>query len=328
VLSDRYAMVFLAFPGVGTMAEDAEANLDRAAQQYTEIIAAKLRRAPICGIDPVDAAAALLRICHVVNLQQFRKMFGLRNGFRIIASLAIAMQRLIFPGTANTVLAAVGTNAADQAVLAAAGLADPVGTEPDEPDAANVSPIRQDILSAASALFSERGYYAVSMDDVAAAAEVSRATLYRHFSTKPVLLGELSSWSVLESNHLSAELRDITAGPDQTPLRMWLARYVHFHRTYGGVIRAWYDGAIARQLPGDSVARGMRGLHRSVLHFLGQYRLPPGMDRGVAAAIFLAVLGRLSEYAAVQHPHQKDYETAGFMLKVLQRAVLGDGSER
>lgn len=325
VLCDQYAMVFLAFPGVGTIAEDSDANFDTAPQEYTEIIAGKLRNAGISDIDPADAAAALLRISHMVNLQQFRNMFGLSDNSRITASLAIAMQRLIFPETSGTALATVGTIASPQAAFTAPDIPEPDVAEGDEPDAANVSPIRQDILSAASALFSERGYYAISMDDIAAAAEVSRATLYRHFSTKVTLLGELSSWSVLESRHLSVELHDITAGPNPEALRAWLARYVHFHRTYGGVIRAWYDGAIARQVPGDSVAGGMRGLHRAVLDLLDRYRLPPTMDRGVAAAIFLAALGRLSEYAALKYPDEKDYDAAGFMLAVLERTLLGDG---
>lgn len=325
VLCDQYAMVFLAFPGVGTIAEGSDANFDTAPEEYTELVAGKLRSAGISGIDPVDAAAAFLRISHMVNLQQFQNMFGLDDNSRITASLAIAMQRLFFPETSDTVIATMGTIASPQAAFMAPDMPEFEVADGDEPDAGNVSPIRQDILSAASALFSARGYYAVSMDDIAAAAEVSRATLYRHFSTKVTLLGELSSWSVLESRHLSVELHDITAGPDSSGVRGWLARYVHFHRTYGGVIRAWYDGAIARQVPGNSVAGGMRGLHRAVLDFLDRYRLPPTMDRGVAAAIFLAVLGRLSEYAALKYPDEKDYDAAGFMLAVLERALLGDG---
>ena len=200
----------------------------------------------------------------------------------------------------------------------------PADPDFDEPDASTVSPIRQDILSAASVLFSERGYYSVSMEDVAAAAAVSRATLYRHFSTKVALLEELSSWSTLESAHLSSELLGMAERASNDTLRAWLARYVHFHRAYGGVIRAWYDGAIAQQVRGDSVAYGMRTLYAAVRSFLARRRLPTGLDSDVAASIFLAVLGRLSEYSAKHHPAEKDYDAAGFMLLVLQRSILGD----
>lgn len=322
-IHDQYAMVFLEFPGIGTIEKAAGSEFHVASQAYTKILAGKLRTVGISGIDPGEAAAALLRISHMLNLSQFRNMLGLSDGFRITASLAVAMQRLIFPDTPAEVLAGLGgapeKTAGNRVVGAASGM-----RGFDEPDASTVSPVRQDILSAASVLFSERGYYAVSMEDVAAAAEVSRATLYRHFGTKVALLEELSSWSTLESARLSSELRGIAAGQSPDALRAWLARYVHFHRTYGGVIRAWYDGAIARQVPGDSVARGMRCLYDSVQTLLAQYRLAPGLDLDVAAAIFLAVLGRLSEYSTLRYPAEKDYDAAGFMLLVLRRAVLGD----
>ena len=322
-LRDKYAMVFVEFPGIGTIDKDTGTEFDTASHDYTKIIAAKLRTADIAGIDPTDTAAALLRVCHMLNLTQFRNMFGLADGSRVTVSLAVAMQRLIFPDTPAEVLLAVGGAPGPPAhggtVSAVSG---PAGF--DDPDASTVSPVRQDILSAASVLFSERGFYSVSMEDVAAAAEVSRATLYRHFSTKVDLLDELSSWSTLESIHLSSELLEFGTRQSADTLRAWLARYVHFHRAYNGVIRAWYDGAIARQVSGDSVARGMRTLHAAVRAFLTARRLPPGLDSDVAAAIFLAVLGRLSEYSTKQHPAEKDYGAAGFMLLVLQRAILGE----
>ncbi len=324
-LHDMYALVFLEFPGIGTVEKDAAAESGNASQEYTEIVAGKLHAAGISGIDPIDAAAVLLRISHMLNLNQFRDMFGLSDGGRITASLAIAMQRLVFPDTPATVLSVLG-GAPERRARKRIGRTVSRMAESDEPDASAVSPVRQDILSAASALFSERGYYSVSMEDVAAAGEVSRATLYRHFSTKVALLDELSSWSTLESERLSAELRAISPGSAE-PLRAWLARYVHFHRAYGGVIRAWYDGAIARQLPNDSVAGGMRTLHAAVQTFLTRRRLLPGVDSDVAAAIFLAALGRLSEYSAERHPVEMDYDAAGFMLLVLRRALLGEDAD-
>ncbi len=332
-LHDKYAMVFLEFPGIGTIEQDAATEFGTASQAYTKIVAGKLRTAGITGIDPTDAAAALLRTCHMLNLNQFRNMFGLYDGSRVTVSLAIAMQRLIFPDTPAQVLALLSGGAGGLLGGAAAQTAcDRVARVAsstagfDEPDASAVSPVRQDILSAASVLFSEKGFYSVSMEDVAAAAEVSRATLYRHFSTKVALLDELSSWSTLESAHLSSELLEIAARRRTDALRAWLARYVHFHRAYSGVIRAWYDGAIARQISGDSVARGMRTLYAAAQAFLTERGLPPGMDSEVAAAIFLAVLGRLSEYSTKQRPAEKDYGAAGFMLLVLQRAILANMS--
>lgn len=314
-LSDEYALTFLNFPGVGTIGGSAESDADAAARAYTDLIAGKLADAGVTGLNPTDAAAALLRIAHMLNLRQFRDMFGLTHDEQTLASLSITLQRLLFPGTLDEVLNTVGEQRASVTELVPAAVSA-------EPDAARVSPVRQDILAAASALFAERGFYAVSMDEVAGAAEVGRATLYRHFSTKIVILEELSEWSVLESDHLSAELCDITAA-DTEALHSWLSRYVRFHRAYIGVIRAWYDGAV-QQLDGDGVARGMRTLRNAALTLLQRCELPATMDLPVAAAIFLGTLGRLTEYLVGQVADRTDYDAAAFILLVLQRALLND----
>jgi TetR/AcrR family transcriptional repressor of mexJK operon len=53
------------------------------------------------------------------------------------------------------------------------------------------SPKRQAILDAASDLFVSQGYGAVSMDAIARAASVSKATLYAHFASKDVLFANI-----------------------------------------------------------------------------------------------------------------------------------------
>ena len=47
------------------------------------------------------------------------------------------------------------------------------------------------MLSAAQRLFAQSGYAAVSMDDIARTANVSKATLYAHFSSKENLFAEI-----------------------------------------------------------------------------------------------------------------------------------------
>ena len=56
---------------------------------------------------------------------------------------------------------------------------------------------RQRILKASRQLFSIKGYEETTMEDVAARAEVSKATLYNYFPGKDSLLMELRrlSWS-------------------------------------------------------------------------------------------------------------------------------------
>ena len=50
---------------------------------------------------------------------------------------------------------------------------------------------RAELLAIAADLFAERGYAAVSVDDIGAAAGVSGPALYHHFDGKDALLGEM-----------------------------------------------------------------------------------------------------------------------------------------
>jgi TetR/AcrR family transcriptional repressor of mexJK operon len=56
---------------------------------------------------------------------------------------------------------------------------------------ADASPKRRQALEAATALFLAQGYGAVSMDAVAKAANISKATLYAHFASKDVLFASM-----------------------------------------------------------------------------------------------------------------------------------------
>src|SRR5882672_5262308 len=50
---------------------------------------------------------------------------------------------------------------------------------------------RSQLLSAAERLFAERGFLAVRLEDIGAAADVSGPAIYRHFPNKEALLVEL-----------------------------------------------------------------------------------------------------------------------------------------
>ena len=50
---------------------------------------------------------------------------------------------------------------------------------------------RQTILSAGRALFLTNGYQGTSVDQIAASAEVSKQTVYKHFGDKQELLGAI-----------------------------------------------------------------------------------------------------------------------------------------
>jgi len=51
---------------------------------------------------------------------------------------------------------------------------------------------REQILSAAAELFHRKGFHAVSMEDIGAAAGIAGPSVYRHFSSKAALLGAIA----------------------------------------------------------------------------------------------------------------------------------------
>ncbi|WP_375484221.1 TetR family transcriptional regulator [uncultured Mycobacterium sp.] len=321
-LHDKHAVVLLEFPGVGTLEGIPELNTGAVADKYADIITGKLRDAGVTGIDPADACAALLRIAHMVNLYRFRSMFGLRSDTQAAASLAIAMQLLLFPETPAEVLATVADESADERLPEPATAVESLELCPPK---MTVSRIRRVILNAASALFAERGYYAVAMEDIAAAAGISRATLYRHFGSKVKILAELTDGAIVAAHRLAGELdRLAERGPNLQALQRWLVKFVIHQRQFGGVSRAWYDGTLAQQLPVDAVTHGVGAFHRAVVAPLRHVQLPAGMDPRVAAAVFVAVLGRLTEHSASQYPENTADDTAALMLAVLRRALRID----
>lgn len=86
-------------------------------------------------------------------------------------------------------------------------------TSAGQPDAPNrrsqlKSDRRLQLLSAAERLFAERGFLAVRLEDIGAAAGVSGPAIYRHFPNKESMLVELL---VGISTRLLAGARDVTA---------------------------------------------------------------------------------------------------------------------
>jgi len=84
-------------------------------------------------------------------------------------------------------------------------------TRSDNPD----SPKRRAIMEAATELFAARGYGAVSMDAIARAADVSKATLYAHFESKDALFATIVKAACEENIMPGGEFTDGGA-PDGT----------------------------------------------------------------------------------------------------------------
>jgi AcrR family transcriptional regulator len=316
---DAHAAVFAEFPGIGTPTGLSVIDAGTAADQFHQTVTDRMRRTRLRDLEADDAAAALGRIPHMVHLYRYRALFPLPARATVTWSLTVALQLMLFPETPADVLQGAAPQVINGRARTPPRALDIVVATP--VTEAVGSPIPQDVLSVSSALFAERGYYAIGMEEIAAAADVSRATLYRYFNTKDKILAELTRRAVIEIEEHAAALPAMATDS----LTEWMLGYVRFHRAYRGVIRAWFDGTVAEQLSGADVDHGIGAIHQAVAALLSTVDLPAGIDADVAGAVFVAVLGRMSEPTAANAP-ESDERAARLMVKLLRRSLLRTAS--
>jgi AcrR family transcriptional regulator len=79
---------------------------------------------------------------------------------------------------------------------------------------------RRRLLDVAAGLFIARGYGAVSMQDIASAAGLTKGAVYGHFRSKGQLLVEVIRWKIAEGEH-SPEFNDALADPERAVTLMY-----------------------------------------------------------------------------------------------------------
>jgi len=119
---------------------------------------------------------------------------------------------------------------------------------------------KKHLIDTAMALFLQRGYVATTIENIADAAEVSRASFYTYFSSKREIMMvaghdcRIASWQLFED---FAKLDPDNLLPGT---RAWVARYFKFLEQNGGYLLMWQQAAL--QDP-DLRQPGMRGSLKS-----------------------------------------------------------------
>jgi AcrR family transcriptional regulator len=151
------------------------------------------------------------------------------------------------------------------------------------------------IIAAASRLFVEQGYAATSIEEIAAAAGVSRATVFTSVGGKPTLLKSALDVAIVGDDEpvaLPQRSRSIAirAEPDA---RKYLAFYAELVTEIGGRLAGIYE-AVRGAAGADPDARGLweshlaqrrQGAANVVGDVLRKGRLRAGVDRQAAADI-------------------------------------------
>jgi AcrR family transcriptional regulator len=98
----------------------------------------------------------------------------------------------------------------------------------DGPRQAPPASTQERLVDAATRLFSERGYHAVGMRELADAVGVRPASLYNHFASKQELLFRIAHGTMTELRE--GALRAIEGEPDaRARVRAWVVWHVTYH---------------------------------------------------------------------------------------------------
>lgn len=176
---------------------------------------------------------------------------------------------------------------------------------------------RTQLVRAATRLFAERGFRAVSMEDLAAEAGVSGPAVYRHFESKEALLADLLI-DVSRQLLAGGSQRAGAASPSES-LRLLIEFHTDFALRDRDLIRI-QDHDFANLAPED--ARTVSGLQRSYLDIWVDVlrRLDGSIAEGVARTKVQAVFGLLNST-----PHsaaRRDTETTRSILETMAADAL------
>lgn len=196
--------------------------------------------------------------------------------------------------------------------------------QPRGENAFSVHDTRTELVAAAMRLFRERGYRAVTIDDVAADAGYTKGAFYWHFDSKESLLVEVfEAWTRQGVENLSAALRSADSAARAEALDAWHAGDERRSRQW-----ALFELELLRlaaQKP--ELAERLRGRQRAVCRILAgvveEELAPDEGDAPLDSTQIATLLSALSD-GLLQH-HLLDPEAVrGLYGKVVQ-LVLGLG---
>ena len=139
---------------------------------------------------------------------------------------------------------------------------------------------RAKLIEAASTLFAERGYAAVTIDDIAGAVGCSRATFYLHFPTKLEALLALADGDAAPSSlAFYQDLDRVLESGSRDEFSEWLTRAFDWFREHYAMFRAWDEATVLEPTFRDVARKGIAALPDSMTHYLARW---PEEDRDEA----------------------------------------------
>jgi AcrR family transcriptional regulator len=190
------------------------------------------------------------------------------------------------------------------------------------------------VIAAAARLFSERGYVATSVDDIAAAAGVSRATVFTAVGGKPALLKTALDVAIVGDDQPVAlpDRPRSRAVKAETDARRYLALYAGIAAEIGGRAGAIYEAVrgaagadpAARALWLDHQAQRRQGGANVIRDLLGKAELRSGLEPEAAADIVWVLNDPGLHRLLVQERGWTPEQFEAWLADTLQRQLLPD----
>jgi AcrR family transcriptional regulator len=178
--------------------------------------------------------------------------------------------------------------------------------------------LREEILEAARALLSEKGYVAMSMDELAAQVGISKPTLYSHFSTKDDIVVKTA---VREMEHFIALIESDVGG--QSPLQRLMIvmhKFIQLHAEKDRMEpQSWTPELLQLLCSREEALSCMRRIDAAITALIQSGmtagEIDPRLDPPTVASVFFAVASSLrhAQFTRAAEPHP----AAGEMLMTI-----------
>jgi AcrR family transcriptional regulator len=160
------------------------------------------------------------------------------------------------------------------------------------------APRREQLLGAAADLFAARGYHAVGIDDIGAAAGISGPGVYRHFPSKQALLESLCDRAMTRMLDGARRIRAAHEDP-VVALEALVDLHVEFAVTHRPLLGVW---AREQRALSDDVRRSLRRRQREYERVWREAAAPlrTDLDEAEVSVVVVAVLALLNATALAE----------------------------
>lgn len=188
---------------------------------------------------------------------------------------------------------------------------------------------RARLLESAHELFAGRGYAAVTVDDIAAAAGCSRATFYLHFPGKVDILRELAGDGMAPSAlAFYQDLDRVLDTGSRAEFTAWLTRAIDWFHRYQQMLPAW-DEATTLEPDFRATARaGILALPNAMTSYLSRWPADRQDEARLRIELLLTQLERFFTRWALQSTIDVSPDLAAEVLTDIWFPALSAPGER